>query len=139
MAIVESQADCNKVVSDMVSKGKTEFSILTLDYDNVFDYMRVAFDNVRQPFEMGGVPFRKGEIEYKVNIKEGTYVVGNVADIKKVLDTHINNLEGITLWYYSNSITESNATENNAKEIINNLLYKTGYDVEVGWIVSVDP
>ena len=103
-------------ISEMVSKGKTEFYIYVPCVGFDFNYMYEAFDKVKKPFEPLGTPFQDNHMRYHIELMENAYVVENASDLDKIFTEQSDNIEDIILWYYDEAII----SEESAFEIINN-------------------
>ncbi len=127
MVYVESESKIESLVNKMVSEGKNEFTILMInngvDYWNSID---VALAKTKKPLHVSSSNNSGTIIKHNICIKENVYCVDSKSNIKSIINTYKDKLDKLELWYY-----DANMNDDNAWMIINQVLYNTGYNVEL--------
>ncbi len=127
MVFVEGTGKFEEAIKNMTSAGKSSFSILTVgngaDY---WDEITSAIAKLKQPLWVEAYNTTKAVSEYKIGIKEDVCIASSPTEAKKAIEAYKGKLDKLELWYYDTAMNDDNAWK-----IVDEALYKTGYNIEV--------
>lgn len=127
MVYAENESKIELLVNKMVSEGKNEFTILMInDGVNYWDSIDVALAKTKKPLHISSSNNSGTIIKHNICIKENVHCVDSKSNIKSIIDAYIGKLDKLELWYY-----DDNMNDDNAWMLINQVLYNTGYNVEL--------
>lgn len=127
MVYAENESKIESLVNKMVSEGKNEFTILMInDGVDYWDSIDVALAKTKKPLHVSSSNNSGTIIKHNICIKENVYCVDSKSNIKSIIDAYIGKLDKLELWYY-----DDNMNDDNAWMLINQVLYNTGYNVEL--------
>ncbi len=127
MVYVESVDKLNDVIKKLAAEGKNTYSLLLVGDGNVFwENIYTALSRTKKPLWVESSSTRKGIGIYNIAVKENVYCIDANTNLKSIIDTYNGKLDKLELWFYDDAMTE-----NNASLLVNRVLYKTGYNVEV--------
>lgn len=133
MVFVENTGKIEEAIKSMLSAGKNNFSILAVSNgSDYWDEITTAIAKLKQPLWVISYNSTKAVTEYKIGIKENVCIANSPTEAKKAVEAYKGKLDKLELWYY-----DATMNDNNAWSIVNEALYKTGYNIEVSGMTSV--
>ena len=127
MVYAGNAGEIEAAVKQMATAGKNTYSILMPSTaGDCWDEIYLALAKTKKPLWVQSTSQSQSMWVYRVEVKENVCCVDNAADLKKAIANYSGKLDKLVLWYYDDTMTE-----NTASSIINEALYKTGYNVEV--------